>query len=144
MKQTSSKENLIELETHEIEENSENIVQENDFSEVKDSVRLIIPVKSKISYQTSDNEMFAQNVKKYLNLKTSKSISIFLILIFFLYHGYLYSFYGRNSCNLLLEQGYLRADDAWQPSGCMIHNYSTELVFFLLCLIIIKIIFKGF
>ncbi|RNA44475.1 CAS1 domain-containing 1 [Brachionus plicatilis] len=126
MKPTSSKENLIELETHSIEEITDNLTQEIDLNEFQDTVRLILPDKSKVSYHPVDNEIFVQNVKKYLNLKTSKLISLLFILIFVLYHGYLNSFYGRNSCNLLLEQGYLRADDIWQPSGCMIHNYTLD------------------
>lgn len=124
MKPTSSTENSIELESHQNEENIDNFTLENEFSEYQDSSRLILSDKSKISYHPIDNEMFSHNIKKYFNLKTTKFVSVSFIFMFVFYHGYLNSFKGPNSCRILLEQGYFRADDVWQPSGCMVHNYS--------------------
>ena len=126
MKCTSGTENSIELETQQIEEYINNSTQENEYNEIQDSARLIFTDKYKIPYHPIDNEMFAHNIKKNLNLKTTKLVSLSILLIFVFYHGYFNFFNARNSCNLLLEQGYLKADDVWQPSGCMIHNYTNQ------------------
>lgn len=65
----------------------------------------------------------SQEFIRYLNFKNAKLLAVLLVVLFTVYHGYLNSFYGRNSCNRLLGEGHLLGNNEWQPFGCMIHNY---------------------
>lgn len=73
---------------------------------------------------TNDDE-WSSNLIRYFNMNTAKLFAIVFMLLFVAYHGYLNSFYGRNSCNRLLEEGHILGNTEWQPSGCMMHTYDT-------------------
>lgn len=78
----------------------------------------------KLITDNSEKDDNTQNFMKYLNLNFAKFIALILIISFVFYHGYLNSFYGRNSCNRLLGEGHILASKEWQPYGCMIHKYN--------------------
>lgn len=67
---------------------------------------------------------FTQDLIRHINMRNFKFVVFFLVFLFIFYHGYLNSFYGRNSCNRLLGQGHIKGDNEWQPFGCMIHKYT--------------------
>lgn len=78
------------------------------------------------SNQTTDKDDWTQDLLKYFDFKYAKYLSILFVCLFILYHGYLNSFYGRNSCNRLLEEGHILGNNEWQPFGCMIHKYNKK------------------
>lgn len=63
---------------------------------------------------------------KYFNIVNAKLIAVLLVVLFIVYHGYLNSYYGRNSCNRLFGEGHILGDNEWQPYGCMIHKYNEK------------------
>ena len=75
---------------------------------------------------TNDIDDWTQDLIKYFDFKYAKYLTILLITLFILYHGYLNIFYGRNSCNRLLDEGHILGNNEWQPFGCMIHKYDKK------------------
>ena len=82
-----------------------------------DNIRLL-PLNS-----NANDDEWSSNLIKYFNMNTAKLFAIVFMFLFVAYHGYLNSFYGRNSCNRLLEEGHILGNTEWQPSGCMMHKY---------------------
>lgn len=85
--------------------------------------------KKLISKSDKDKDIDGEDDKefiKYLNSQNAKLLALILIVLFTIYHGYLNSIYGRNSCNQLLGEGHMLGNNEWQPYGCMIHKYTGE------------------
>lgn len=105
---------------------------DDDLSRLRDNVRLLNGVNQQQQQHLSSSschqidDEWSNDIVKIFNVNTAKLVSIVLILLFVVYHGYLNSFYGRNSCNRLLEQGHLIGYNEWQPSGCMMHKYDKK------------------
>lgn len=76
-----------------------------------------------------------------INSTNAKKIAILLIIGFACYHGILHlrfgmffiifslkrlilGILGTNSCKWLLSDGRYKADEEWQPYGCMLHLYT--------------------
>lgn len=70
------------------------------------------------------NDDQSNDYTKYFQIRTAKFITLVLIIVFSIYHGYLNLYYGRNSCNRLLGEGHVLGDNEWQPFGCMMHKYN--------------------
>jgi hypothetical protein len=79
-----------------------------------------------IHLKNRQSEHFTNYLSNYFCMKNLKILATLLVMLFFFYHTYSNSFYGRNSCNRMLSEGYLNADTEWQPFGCMIHKYTQE------------------
>ncbi|KAF5292887.1 hypothetical protein FQR65_LT11139 [Abscondita terminalis] len=65
-----------------------------------------------------------ENIVNQINSTNAKRIALFLVLIFACYHGLLHLRYGTDSCRWLLSDGRYKANQEWQPYGCMLHRYS--------------------
>lgn len=76
---------------------------------------------NEIEFEVDDKEFL-----KYLNSQNAKILAVIFIIFFTIYHGYLNSNYGRNSCNRLLGEGHMLGNNEWQPYGCMIHKYTQD------------------
>ncbi|KAJ8948812.1 hypothetical protein NQ318_013464 [Aromia moschata] len=61
-----------------------------------------------------------------INSKNAKKVALILVLGFACYHGILHIKYGTNSCKWLLSDGRYKADQEWQPYGCMLHFYMIQ------------------
>jgi hypothetical protein len=77
-------------------------------------------------HHNRQSEHFTNYLSTYFCMRNVKILATLLVMLFFFYHTYSNSFYGRNSCNRMLSEGYLNADTEWQPFGCMIHKYTKE------------------
>lgn len=84
--------------------------------------------KRKLIATKSNEELneASDNILGYLNSQNIKIFATVIVVLFGIYHGYLNSQYGRNSCNRLLGEGHILGNNDWQPVGCMIHNYNEE------------------
>ncbi|VEN43652.1 unnamed protein product [Callosobruchus maculatus] len=59
-----------------------------------------------------------------INSNNAKKVALFMVIGFACYHAILHARYGTNSCKWLLSDGRYKADQEWQPYGCMLHLYS--------------------
>ncbi|KAJ8915832.1 hypothetical protein NQ315_004645 [Exocentrus adspersus] len=59
-----------------------------------------------------------------INSRNAKKVALVLVVGFAFYHSLLHIRYGTNSCKWLLSDGRYKADQEWQPYGCMLHLYS--------------------
>ncbi|KAK4872675.1 hypothetical protein RN001_014704 [Aquatica leii] len=65
-----------------------------------------------------------ENIIDQINSTNAKRAAFFLVLVFACYHGLLHLRYGSDSCSWLLSDGRYKANQEWQPYGCMLHRYS--------------------
>nr|XP_023014040.1 N-acetylneuraminate 9-O-acetyltransferase [Leptinotarsa decemlineata] len=65
-----------------------------------------------------------EEVIEEINSKNAKKVALLLVIGFACYHGLLHYRFGTNSCKWLLSDGRYKADQEWQPYGCMLHFYS--------------------
>jgi hypothetical protein len=79
-------------------------------------------------HHTSSSTQYDHDLPRYFHIKNAKFIALSLVIFFVIYHGFLNSFYGRNSCNRLLGEGHIFGDNEWQPFGCMMHKYKKKFV----------------
>nr|CAI5835753.1 unnamed protein product [Callosobruchus analis] len=59
-----------------------------------------------------------------INSNNAKKVALLMVIGFACYHAILHAKYGTNSCKWLLSDGRYKADQEWQPYGCMLHLYS--------------------
>ncbi|CAG9855806.1 unnamed protein product [Phyllotreta striolata] len=59
-----------------------------------------------------------------INSRNAKKIALLLVIGFACFHGILHLRFGTNSCKWLLSDGRYKADEEWQPYGCMLHLYT--------------------
>ncbi|CAH1979746.1 unnamed protein product [Acanthoscelides obtectus] len=59
-----------------------------------------------------------------INSSNAKKVALLMVIGFACYHAILHAKYGTNSCKWLLSDGRYKADQEWQPYGCMLHLYS--------------------
>ncbi|KAJ8956961.1 hypothetical protein NQ317_006732 [Molorchus minor] len=59
-----------------------------------------------------------------INSKNAKKVALLLVVGFAFYHAVLHIKFGTNSCSWLLSDGRYKADQEWQPYGCMLHFYT--------------------
>uniref|UniRef100_A0A1Y1N3Y2 Uncharacterized protein n=1 Tax=Photinus pyralis TaxID=7054 RepID=A0A1Y1N3Y2_PHOPY len=69
-----------------------------------------------------------ENIIDQINSINAKRAAFFLVLGFACYHGLLHLRYGSDSCRWLLSDGRYKANQEWQPYGCMLHRYSQMLL----------------
>ncbi|KAK5640441.1 hypothetical protein RI129_011252 [Pyrocoelia pectoralis] len=65
-----------------------------------------------------------ENIIDQINSTNAKRAAFFIVLGFACYHGLLHLRYGSDSCRWLLSDGRYKANQEWQPYGCMLHRYS--------------------
>ncbi|CAH1119727.1 unnamed protein product [Phaedon cochleariae] len=67
---------------------------------------------------------YIEGIIDQINSKNAKKVAFLLVVGFACYHGILHFRYGSNSCKWLLSDGRYKADQEWQPYGCMLHFYT--------------------
>ncbi|KAF2905223.1 hypothetical protein ILUMI_00947 [Ignelater luminosus] len=65
-----------------------------------------------------------EKIIEQINSTNAKRAALILVLGFACYHGLLHLRYGIDSCRWLLSDGRYKANQEWQPYGCMLHRYS--------------------
>ncbi|KAG5898071.1 hypothetical protein JTB14_001777 [Gonioctena quinquepunctata] len=65
-----------------------------------------------------------EEVIEQINSKNAKKVALVIVIGFACYHGLLHFRFGTNSCKWLLSDGRYKADQEWQPYGCMLHFYT--------------------
>lgn len=85
----------------------------------------------------------AERIIEQINASNAKKVALFMVFGFICYHELLHLRYGKytkwilviikwfvmisgsNSCSWLLSDGRYKADQEWQPYGCMLHHYTS-------------------
>ncbi|CAL1590013.1 unnamed protein product [Knipowitschia caucasica] len=82
-----------------------------------------------------------REINHYFSIKTSKVISVLLVLVLLVLHATSRLLYGSDSCQWLLSTGRFLGNNMWQPDGCMMHQYTSREAS--TCLAGKKIVFLG-
>ncbi|KAF5272738.1 hypothetical protein FQA39_LY07765 [Lamprigera yunnana] len=72
----------------------------------------------------SNEKSNIENIISQINATNTKRAALLLVVGFACFHGLLHLHYGSDSCIWLLSDGRYKANQEWQPYGCMLHRYS--------------------
>uniref|UniRef100_A0A8D8UXD8 CAS1 domain-containing protein 1 n=1 Tax=Cacopsylla melanoneura TaxID=428564 RepID=A0A8D8UXD8_9HEMI len=89
-------------------------------SEPTDTMQPLLCWTDDVHSQTSGGGEFIDEI----NATNAKKLALLLVITLIGYHGIIHWAYGRDSCKWILSDGRFKGDMAWQPYGCMMHQYS--------------------